>query len=246
MSNKIYDPLRDNISEIELIQACGSDKMIVNAARVSYGNDASINEAVTERDKKLIKFLLRHRHGTPFEHNLITFRVKAPLYVIQEMLRHRIGVSFNQESHRYIQPGQKSTEQGSPIRKYYVPQTFRLQDTKNKQSSIGSIDNELNDASKELYINSCDEAFNNYESLINKGVCREQARGVLPHCTYSSLYFTLNLRSLMHFLGLRLPQNAQWEIRQYAKCALILCEPIFPETFEIIKELGILQHEEND
>lgn len=242
MKNKIYDPLQDGISEIEYIQHCGNDKMIVNAARVSYANDTRLDEEINEKDIKLLKFLIQNDHGTPFEHNLITFRIKTPLYVIQEMLRHRIGTSFNQESHRYIEPG-KNINTGV-IRKFYIPNEFRLQDNKNKQSSKGIIEN--NEEAKEIYLRQCEQAFDAYNELISRKVCREQARGVLPHCTYSSLYFTVNLRSFIHFSKLRLSKNAQWEIRQYAKYMLEICKPLFPGALSVLSELNILNYEDND
>lgn len=232
-----YDPLGDEVSSIEYVQHAGDDRMIVNAARVSYANDMDFNAPITDKDYKLIRYLFKHKHGTPFEHNLITFRIKAPLYVIQEMLRHRVGTSFNQQSHRYVQPGQTDDE---PFRKYYVPTHFRYQHESNKQSSSGEFSEVDYLRAKAEYVESCDRSFDSYERLIEMGVAREQARGTLPHCTYSSLYMTVNIRSLLNFLVLRLDETAQWEIRQYGKSMVKLVEPYFPYTFKALKELEIL------
>jgi thymidylate synthase (FAD) len=243
---KIYDPLGDGISSIQLIQSCGNDKMIVNTARISYANDNYENKFFDEKDRKLLKYLLKNSHLTPFEHNLVTFRIKAPLYVIQEILRHRIGVSINQESHRYVEPGKQHTviedSLGNKIpieimRKYYVPLEFRIQDEKNKQSSFGKLTEEKNILARERYIKSCDSSFDSYEELISMGICREQARGVLPHSTYSSLYKTVNIRSGLHFLGLRNKENAQWEIRRYAEIEKLILSELFPETFNVLEEI---------
>lgn len=236
-----FDPLGDGLSHLELVQIFGTDKMVVNAARVSYAKDVDLNEPVNDRDKKLIRFLLENNHGTPLEHNLITFRVKAPLYVIQEMLRHRIGTSFNQESHRYIEPGKGEPE---VLRKFYVPTHFRYQDKKNKQASNGEFPETDYLRARADYLEACDFAYAQYQKLIDAGVAREQARGVLPHSTYSSLYFTLNLRSLFHFLELRLASNAQLEIRQYANIMRDLVRDHFPITMGVWEDIRETKNEQ--
>ena len=215
------DPLGDTLSHVELIQVQGSDRMIAAAARVSYARDLDYDggDETTGKDAKLLAYLLAHDHGSPFEHNLITFRVKAPLFVVQEMLRHRIGVSFNQQSGRYTEF----------LPEFYVPRVFRTQDAKNKQSSSGEV--EHGSTAALVYKMACEASFTNYESLLRLGVAREQARGVLPHCTYTSLYITFNVRSLLHFLDLRLAPGAQWEIRQYAKVFEGYLEVNFPLTY---------------
>lgn len=229
-----YDVLGDGISNLQLVQIFGTDRMVVNAARVSYANDVDLHAPVTEKDRKLIRFLLKHHHGTPLEHNLITFRVKAPLYVVQEMLRHRIGTSFNQQSHRYIEPG-KGEE--NVERKFYVPTHFRYQHKTNRQASEGEFPEVDYLRARADYLEACEFSYDQYQKLIDAGVAREQARGVLPHSTYTSLYFTLNLRSLMHFLGLRLEEDAQWEIRQYANQMNWIAEHYFPVTLGVWREL---------
>lgn len=223
--SKVDQVLGDAYSSVELIQSVGSDALIAAAARVSHANDLGVHSA--EKDERLLRYLLTHDHGTPFEHNLITYRWTAPLYVIQELLRHRIGFSFNQESARYIEVKNRA----------YVPKVFRTQATGNHQSSVEC--DTLNQGTVEkIYSESVDFAYQSYEALIANGVAREHARGVLPHCTYASLYVTCNVRSLMHFLELRLAEGAQWEIRQYAKAMLSLAEPLFPTTLKLWKEIS--------
>lgn len=145
--------------------------------------------------------------------------------------------SFNQESHRYIEPSAKS----DVICKFYVPQKFRKQDQKNKQSSSGEFTEQEDFLIGIKYRKQCEKAFEAYEELIEMGVARELARGVLPHSTYSSLYFTCNIRSLVHFLELRLDERAQWEIRRFAQAMASIAQELFPETFNILKELGKLE-----
>lgn len=205
------DPLGDGISSVELVRVSGSDLDIANAARVSYGR---LSHEVSERDKKLINFLMEHEHTSPFEHNQFSFRIKAPIFVARQWMRHRMN-SYNEISYRYVTV---NTE-------FYVPETFRMQDNVNKQSSHGEFENQ---ELLEAYKNSLNQAYETYTKLLEAGVCREQARALLPVATYTEFIFTCNLHSLMHFLRLRLGSGAQKEIRSYAQSLLTLALPHFP------------------
>lgn len=207
------DPLQDGISSLELIRISGSDIDVVNAARVSFGK-TSIE--MTERDEKLIAYLLKHKHTSPFEHNQLSFRIKCPLIVSRQWMRHRMN-SYNEVSQRYVKVSLE----------FFIPQTWRHQSATNKQSSHGAF------ASKKLekkYRASIELAAQTYEELLDAGVAREIARSVLPTCTYTEFIFTCNLHSLMHFLNLRLTEGAQYEIRMYAQGLLKLAKPHFPIT----------------
>lgn len=205
------DPLQDGISSIELVRVSGSDLEIANAARVSYGK---VSTQLSDRDKKLIAFLMEHKHTSPFEHNQLSYRIKAPIYVARQWMRHRMN-SYNEISYRFVK---------APL-EFYMPKTWRAQDTVNKQGSLGSFDR---DDLKQQYRQSIDQSVKAYELLLQAGVCREQARGLLPVCTYTEFIYTCNLHSLMHFLQLRLAEGAQKEIRNYARGLLILAERHFP------------------
>ncbi|KKP36018.1 MAG: Thymidylate synthase ThyX [candidate division TM6 bacterium GW2011_GWF2_32_72] len=207
----VLDPLGDGISSLELIRVSGSDLDIVNAARVSFGKMA---DEISPKDESLIKYLLEHDHTSPFEHNQFSFRVKAPIYVVRQWMRHRMA-SYNEISYRYVQ---------APL-EFYVPSNWRWQDKDNKQSSFGAYkDSDVLDG----YKKTLNFAAKIYLELIEKGVCREQARGVLPVCTYTEFIYSCNLHSLMHFLKLRLHPHAQYEIRVFAEGLLKLVLPHFP------------------
>ena len=208
---KKLDPLGDGISSVELIRVSGSDVDIANAARVSYGKFVS---EITDRDKKLINFLIEHQHTSPFEHNQLSFRIKAPLFVTRQWMRHRMH-SYNEISYRYVK---------APV-EFYYPQEWRMQDTVNKQNSVGTFTN--NDLMAR-YKDSVEQSYKAYEALLEAGVCRELSRGLLPLCTYTEFIFTSNLHALMHFMKLRLGAGAQKEIRKYAACLLALSLPHFP------------------
>ena len=205
------DPLGDGISSVQLVRHSGSDVDVVNAARVSYGK---FTTTLSERDEKLIGFLMQHHHTSPFEHNQLSFRVKAPIYVMRQWIRHRMN-SYNEISYRYVK---------APL-EFYIPTHWRYQDTQNRQGSVGAFHDE---ALREKYLQSVAAAKEAYEHLLENGVAREIARGLLPVCTYTEFIFTCNLHSLMHFLKLRLEPGAQWEIRVFAQALLKLALPHFP------------------
>ncbi|HJM68430.1 MAG TPA: FAD-dependent thymidylate synthase [Candidatus Babeliales bacterium] len=209
--DKTIDPLGDGISSVALVRASGSDLDVVNAARVSLGK---VSTELSERDDKLIRFLMEHDHTSPFEHNQLSFRIKAPMYVVRQWMRHRMN-SYNEISYRYVK---------APL-EFYVPKEWRIQDSVDKQASLGGF---ANQELTEAYVKNIESAVAAYEKLLEAGVAREQARGCLPVSTYTEFIFTCNLHSLMHFMRLRIPKNAQWEIQVFARALLELAEPHFP------------------
>lgn len=222
MSPKLLslDPLQDGISRVELIRISGSDLDVVNAARVSYGK---VSTELTERDQKLINFLMEHKHTSPFEHNQLSFRIKAPLFIVRQWMRHRMN-SYNEISYRYVKAALE----------FYIPKTWRSPDSLNKQSSTGSFENE---SLRHTYQEAIAHTVKAYELLLEQGVAREQARAVLPLSTYSEFIFTTNLHSLMHFLTLRLAPGAQWEIRQYAQALLYFAQQHFSYSIQAWKRV---------
>ncbi|MCP2014123.1 thymidylate synthase (FAD) [Deinococcus sp. HSC-46F16] len=218
-------PLGDGIGSVALVQHVGDDKMIVNAARVSFGGDS--DAPLNDRDEKLIRYLLRHQHGSPFEHNLITFKVVCPIFVDRQMVRHRVGVSKNEISGRYVEMQERN----------FTPTSFRKQAPSNRQASVeddGTLDQA---AAAAVWAEAWRQAFGAYQELLRLGVTREQARGVLPLSLYTESYYTFNVRSLLHFLGLRDHEGAQYETRLYARAMAELAEPLFPVTFREWREL---------
>lgn len=218
-------PLGDDIGMVKLIQYAGDDKMVVNAARISFDGDNE--EPLNARDVKLINYLLSHHHGSPTEHNLITYKVVDPITTDRQWVRHRIAVAKNEVSGRY-------TEVPELI---YTPLEFRAQAVSNRQASVedtGTIDQ---DHAHEVWEEAWRAAYKAYKALLEAGVAREQARGILPQSMYTENYYSFNLRSLMHFIALRDHEGAQWEIQQYARALYQLALPIFPETLGIFEKL---------
>jgi thymidylate synthase (FAD) len=189
---------------VRLDGVLADDLSVANAARVSF---ARHKEAMDESDEGLIRFLLRERHGTPFEHNSFRFHVRCPLFVAREWFRHRIG-SFNEFSMRYA----RATDD------FYVPEPedVRTQVGKPGSYSFEPVDAELAERTRAELQDVYDHAYATYERLVEAGVARELARCVLPVGAYTEFYWTVNARALMNFVSLRAAETAQREIRRYA------------------------------
>jgi thymidylate synthase (FAD) len=190
---------------VELIDFMGGDLRVVNSAKVSFKKWTS---QMSDSEAKLINYLMKHRHGSPFEHSYFTFYVKAPLFVVREWQRHRIG-SFNEMSGRYVE--------FEPD--FYVPFEWRIPAESNKQGSTFKEpwDSEWNSTNDLAYYDALQDSFDRYKHLLSQGVAKEMARMILPVSLYTEFYWTINARSLMNFLSLRTGEDAQWEIRQYAQ-----------------------------
>jgi thymidylate synthase (FAD) len=202
----------------------GDDKMIANAARVSFGQDNT--KPLTPRDKKLIKYLIDHKHTSPFEHNSITFLFEVPMFVRSQHMRHRTW-AYNEISRRYTDVDLR----------FYEPTSFRTQHESNRQASNENdlIDPTVTPRFADSYIKSSEaikkfheHSLDLFNHLINKGVCREQARGVLPQNLYAKYYGTVNLSNLIKFIDLRTHEGAQWEIQKVAEACLDIAEEIWP------------------
>jgi thymidylate synthase (FAD) len=205
---------------VVLDAACASDLAVVNGARVSFNQES---DELTDRDAGLIRFLMRERHGTPFEHNAFRFHVRAPIFVAREWFRHRIG-SFNEFSMRYA----RATDE------FYVPATedVRSQVGKPGAYSFEPVAPELAEHTRAELQKVYDVAYSTYEQLVEAGVARELARAVLPVGAYTEFYWTVNARSLMNFLSLRSAEAAQREIRRYAEACERLFATAMPVTYD--------------
>jgi len=204
---------------VRLDASMADDLSVVNAARVSFARRRS---EMSESDAGLIRFLMRDRHGTPFEHNSFRFHIRCPIFVAREWMRHRVA-SYNEFSLRYA----KATDD------FYIPE---LEDVRSQVGKPGAytfepVDAELAEHTREELRRIYDAAFATYNALVEKGVARELARSVLPVGAYTEFYWTVNARSLMNFLSLRNAETAQREIRQYAKACETFLEGAMPITY---------------
>jgi thymidylate synthase (FAD) len=202
---------------VRLDDAMANDLSVVNGARVSFARHKT---EMDDSDAGLIRFLMRERHGSPFEHNAFRFHVRCPIFVAREWFRHRWG-SFNEFSMRYA----KATED------FYVPaaEDVRTQVGKPGAYSFEPVDEDVAEQTREELTAVYETAFGAYERLVELGVARELARAVLPVGAYTEFYWTVNARALMNFLSLRAAEAAQREIRRYAEA----CEHFFAERMPI-------------
>jgi len=208
---------------VRLVDSMGTDAAIVQAARVSYGAGT---KSVSD-DRALIRYLMRHKHTTPFEMVEFKFHIKAPIYVARQWLRHRTA-SVNELSARY------SVVQDD----FFLPDELRKQATARGQGG----EEPFGEGSSNLLAKqkaSCDLAFHTYDELISKGVSRELARAHLPQNTFTEFYWKINLHNLLHFLELRIDDHAQKEIRDLAKQVYDLIKPLCPVTCEAFEDFRL-------
>ncbi len=201
---------------VKLVEFMGGDRAVVQSARVSHGEGLKGEE----KDKKLIRYLLKHQHLTPFEHAVFKLHIKCPIFVARQWFRHR-WASYNEISGRYTEYPDE----------YYIPEKLRGQSQKDKQSSdFISIPDQKKLIEEIEKIQ--EKVFEFYRKLLEKGVARELARMVLPLSLYTQFYWTVNARSLMNFINLRADYHAQWEIRQYAEAIAKIFKEKMPWTYE--------------
>lgn len=202
---------------VELIDYFGNDLMVVNSARVSYGKQT---DSFGEKDEKLIKYLVDHKHTSVFRHPQLQFRITCPIYVERQLFKHQVGMSANSISGRYVDFSDTYTR----------IKEWRKQSTNSKQGSEGLIeDQEYCFNIEDNVINTCMDA---YQSLINAGVSKEQARSILPLNLNTSFIWTGSLLSFLHLFNLRLKSDAQQETREIVQQMLDLVKNIEGNPFQ--------------
>lgn len=220
--------LGDGIGCVQLRQYMGDDQMVLDAAAVSF-NRAS--EPVSEeRMKGLIRFMMDNKHGSVFEHCVITFVITAPLFVIREWHRHRTQ-SYNEWSGRYSKLDPQ----------FYIPSFIRHQVGKPGAYTFEPIaedETEYMLTRREIQLRS-EAAYKSYEDMLGMGIAKEQARLVLPVNLYSKFYATANLRNWMKFLELRNSEHAMYEIRMYAEAIEEMLLALYPETIAAFRRTGV-------
>ena len=201
----------------------GSDLMIVNTARVSYDKES---KEWSDRDEKLLRYLWANKHTSPFRHASIRFEISAPIFVLRQWMKHQVGCSWNEISARYVDMGESEA---------FRPVLWRLQDSKNRQSSLGILPRDEQMKATSLLEEAYEVAYKNYAQLIDMGVCREQARVMLPVGMYSKAIWTASLQAVMNFIELRLDDHAQKEMRDFAQAVIDLARIYFPRSMELVR-----------
>ena len=219
---------------IELVDTLGDDLTPVNAARVSFGGRS---DEFTTKDKRLSKFLIKHKHFSPFRHQHIMVIVKAPEFVLRQWYKHVVGIettsssvtkdhAWNEISGRYI-----------PVQEYYHPKIWRRQSEDNKQASEGVLDDLQQKRMTSIYNEYMRQVEMTYDRMIDAGMAKEQARIVLPLSQYTLVWWTSSFQSVMNFIELRDEPTAQWEIQEYAKAMKKIMFDTFPETTKLWSEI---------
>ncbi len=218
-----------NHGSVALVDHMGSDLSIVRAARTSYAAEWRTGED-EGKDAKLIDYLVKHRHTSPFECVQFTFDVKCPIFVARQWMRHRVW-AFSEVSARYSELPEE----------FYIPDVSQIttQSTGNKQMRTDQ-EHPRSIEIQESISYACSKAFEVYHQLLRVGCPRELARGVLPVNTYTHFFGTVDLHNLAHFLKLRMHEHAQMEIRVYAQAMLELIEPIVPVAVAALKKHALV------
>jgi thymidylate synthase (FAD) len=217
---------------VELIDSMGTDLTVVNSARVSFGKRKT---ELSDGDKKLIKYLAEHKHWSPFRHVQLQFHCKVPEFVARQWYKHVVGIAYtdsatvdhawNEISLRYVDASDFH---------FYTPAGFRQQSENNKQASTDALVKDPDGQLMAEYNNHCQKSLDLYHRMLEHGVAREQARGVLPLNIYTEFYWTVSLQALVNFIHLRTHEGAQYEIRLFADALQKLTQQVVPVSFEAL------------
>ena len=224
----------DHIGYIELVDTLGDDLTPVNAARVSFG---AKSDEFKEKDRKLSKFLIKHKHFSPFRHQHIMLIIKAPEFVLRQWYKHVVGIettsthatkdhAWNEISGRYVE-----------VEDFYYPEVWRKQSEDNKQASEGELDDLQQKRMSLAYNTYMNQVEMIYDNMISAGVAKEQARIVLPLSQYTQVWWTASFQSVMNFIELRDEPTAQVEIQEYARALKKIMLDAFPETTKLWSEI---------
>ena len=219
---------------IEVVDKLGDDLTVVNSARVSFGKR---KEVWDEKDAKLVRYLAKNKHFSPFRHLQIQLNIKAPEFVMRQLFRHVVGIEATSNYPTKDTPWNEISGRYVPVKEYYYPEVWRKQSQDNKQASEGKLDYDGQETASSLYRTGINETKRIYEELVNLGVAKEQARSILPLSQYTQVWWTASFQSIMNFIDLRDEKTAQWEIQQYAKVLKEIMLEVFPKTTKIWSEV---------
>ncbi len=207
---------------VEYVDHMGTDNSVVDAARVSFDKLSTSYDSI--QNQKLITYLAKHNHWSPFAHTSIKMRFKAPVFIARQLAKHQIGFAWNEVSRRYIDYTPDC----------WVPDNFRKRATNKKQGSMNEFVN-----NPELlleYKNMCSAALIMYDRLLENGVCPEQARAILPQSMFTEWIWTGSLYAWARMVSLRLHETAQAEVREYATAVSNVCSNLFPISWRSLNE----------
>jgi len=215
---------------IEVVDSLGNDLTVVNSARVSFGKRKT---KFDKSDERLVRYLAKYKHYSPFRHLQVQFHIKAPEFVMRQWYKHVVGIettsnastkdhAWNEISGRYV-----------PVEDFYVPSVWRKQSDDNKQASEGVLDDLQQKRMESTFNEYMRQVEMAYDRMLAAGVAKEQARIILPLNQYTEVYWTASFQAIMNFIELRNEKTSQIEIQEYAKVLLELMRSVYPKTTEL-------------
>ena len=220
---------------IEVVDSLGNDLTVVNSARVSFGKR---KETFDKSDERLVRYLAKYKHYSPFRHLQVQFHVKAPEYVMRKWYKHVVGIETTYNSSTKDHAWNEISGRYVPVEEYYEPLIWRKQSDDNKQASEGQLDVETNSKAIHAYNHALQQTKEMYDRLVTHyGVAKEQARIILPLSQYTEVYWTASFQAIMNFIELRDEKTSQVEIQEYARSMKELMHKVYPKTTEIWSKL---------
>ena len=216
---------------IEVVDSLGNDLTVVNSARVSFGKRKT---KFDKSDERLVRYLAKHKHYSPFRHLQVQFHIKAPEFVMRQWYKHVVGIETSSSSSTKDHAWNEISGRYVPVEDFYVPEVYRAQSEDNKQASEGEV--EIQSDAQKLWMDAHWYVVGFYNDLLEMGMAKEQARAILPLSQYTEVYWTASFQAVMNFIELRNEKTSQWEIQEYAKVMLNLMKETFPKITEIWSE----------
>tara|TARA_B100001059_G_C17795165_1_gene562583 strand:- start:254 stop:955 length:702 start_codon:yes stop_codon:yes gene_type:complete len=220
---------------IEVVDSLGNDLTVVNSARVSFGKR---KETFDKSDERLVRYLAKYKHYSPFRHLQVQFHVKAPEFVMRQWYKHVVGIETTSNSSTKDHAWNEISGRYVPVEEYYEPLIWRKQSDDNKQASEGQLDDETNSKAIHAYNHALQQTKEMYDRLVTHyGVAKEQARIILPLSQYTEVYWTASFQAIVNFIELRDEKTSQVEIQEYARSMKELMHKVYPKTTEIWSKL---------
>jgi len=218
---------------IEVIDSLGNDLTVVNSARVSFGKR---KEKFDKSDERLVRYLAKHKHYSPFRHLQVQFHIKAPEFVMRQWYKHVVGIETTSNSSAKDHAWNEISGRYVPVEDFYTPNVWRKQSEDNKQASEGVLDDLQQKRMTSTYNEYMRQVEMAYDRMIDAGMAKEQARIILPLNQYTEVYWTASFQAIMNFIELRNEKTSQIEIQEYAKVLLNQMKEVFPKTTELWSE----------
>ena len=226
MKNEVLDK-----GFIEVVDSLGNDLTVVNSARVSFGKR---KEKWDKSDERLVRYLAKHKHYSPFRHLQVQFHIKAPEFVMRQWYKHVVGIETTSNSSTKDHAWNEISGRYVEYDEFYEPTEFRKQSEDNKQASDGLI--ELQSNTRSLWESTQQNCISAYKEMLSRGMAKEQARTILPLTLYTEVYWTASFQAVMNFIELRNEKTSQIEIQEYAKVLLDLMFKVYPMTTKLWAE----------